>query len=84
MERRRKCSDSGDHFDPTAANIKRYAGKDAGLGLGPLCAKFKLYAENLAMGGGQVRTGGAQATCGNILMKTIILENRHKCASTLE
>ena len=81
MERRRKCS-GGDHSDPTAANIKRYAGKDAGLGLGlppPLRAKFKVYAENLAMGGGQVRTGGAQATCGNIEIeiKTTILDNRH-------
>ena len=54
MEEGRECS-GGDHSEPTEANIKRYAGKDAGLGLGlppPLCAKFKVYAENLVKGGG--------------------------------
>ena len=79
MERRRKCSGE-DHSDPTEANIKRYAGKDAGLGVGlppPLCAKFKVYAENLALGGERVRAARANATCGNILLKTIILETRH-------
>ena len=57
MQRRRPFRSN---FD---ANIKRYAGKDAGLGLGlpppPLCAKFKVYAENLAVGGGRVRTARA-------------------------
>ena len=68
MEGRRKCS-GGDHSDPTADNIN--AGKDAGLGLGvppPLCAKFKVYAENLAMGGGQVKTARVVDICGNTFM----------------
>ena len=81
MEGRRKCS-GGDHSDPTEANIKRYAGKDAGLGLGlpppPLCAKFKVYAENLAVGGGRVRTaralGKSQIDLRQHFNETIILE----------